>query len=171
MVRANSQEIVQERLRNGGHNLFVQEGWMMSMGNKKVVKLFCRPLERGVGWFFVFQELELWMNLKQVTAIICPLCFVERDMFFVLRLYYAQNLHTDSHCPIVERHVCISLTHHFYRSIIQAFLWAFWDVRWWWWPSFLWLRCEGAEGKVSVCWDWDVKLEGNAVSRCDLFWT
>ena len=45
------------------------------------------------------------MNLKQVTAIICPLCFVERDMFFVLRLYYAQNLHTDSHCPIVERHV------------------------------------------------------------------
>ena len=58
MVRANSQEIVQERLRNGGHNLFVQEGWMMSMGNKKVVKLFCRPLECG-GWFLVFQELEL----------------------------------------------------------------------------------------------------------------
>jgi len=51
MVRANSQEIVQERLRNGGHNLFVQEGWMMSMGNKKVVKLFCRPLNVGLGFF------------------------------------------------------------------------------------------------------------------------
>jgi len=62
MIRFALEEIVQERLRNGGHNLFVQEGWMMSMGNKKVVKLFC--------------------------------------------------------------------------------------------------RCEGAEGKVSVCWDWDVKLEG-----------
>lgn len=52
-----SQEIVQERLRNGGHNLFVQEGWMMSMGNKKVVKLFCRPLSLW-GWL-VFQDLEL----------------------------------------------------------------------------------------------------------------
>lgn len=77
------------------------------------------------GWVFLFQELELG---TEVTAIICPLCFVERDMVFVLRLYYVQNLHTDSHCPIVERHVCIFLTHHFYRSIIQAFLSAFWDV-------------------------------------------
>ena len=22
------------------------------------------------------------------------------------------------------------------------------------------VRCEGAEGKLSICWDWDVKLEG-----------
>lgn len=21
-------------------------------------------------------------------------------------------------------------------------------------------RCEGAEGKLSICWDWDVKLDG-----------
>lgn len=62
MIRFALEEIVQERLRNGGQNLFVQEGWMMSMGNKKVVKLSC--------------------------------------------------------------------------------------------------RCEGAEGKLSICWDWDVKLEG-----------
>lgn len=62
MIRFALEEIVQERLRNGGQNVFVQEGWMMSMGNKKVVKLSC--------------------------------------------------------------------------------------------------RCEGAEGKLSICWDWDVKLEG-----------
>jgi len=61
MIRFALEDTIQERLRTGGQNLFVQEGWMMSMGNKKVVKL---------SW-----------------------------------------------------------------------------------------RCEGAEGKVSICWDWDVKLE------------
>ena len=42
MLRFALQELIQERVRRGSENIFLQDGWMMSMGNKKVVKLFCR---------------------------------------------------------------------------------------------------------------------------------
>ncbi|CAJ1393739.1 unnamed protein product [Effrenium voratum] len=36
------EDIIQSRVRTGAQGVFVQQGWMMSMGNKKVVKLCCR---------------------------------------------------------------------------------------------------------------------------------
>ncbi|OLQ12536.1 hypothetical protein AK812_SmicGene3548 [Symbiodinium microadriaticum] len=41
VLRVVLEETLQERVRRGGQGIFVQAGVMMSMGNKKVVKIAC----------------------------------------------------------------------------------------------------------------------------------
>ena len=82
----------------------MQAGVMMSMGNKKVVKIACRPVGLHI------RKPEPFAPPRKAIPPECPE-------------------------PLKPK--------------VRA--------------QFLACSCDGSEGHVSVCWDWDVKLE----SKCD----